>query len=56
LPPQGVTAARVPLNRAGRPDDLANAILYLASDESSYVTGTEIHVDGGVLISPMNVA
>ena len=41
---------RVPMRRAGSADDIANAILYLASDESAYVTGQEIVVDGGYLV------
>lgn len=39
----------VPLGRMGTPLEVANAALYLASDESAYVTGTELHVDGGIL-------
>lgn len=39
---------RIPMGRLGRAADLAPAILYLASDESSYITGSEIVVDGGV--------
>lgn len=42
--------ARVPMGRAGSVDDIANAILYLASDEAAYVTGQEIVVDGGYLV------
>lgn len=41
---------RVPMRRAGSVDDIANAILYLASDEAAYVTGQEIVVDGGYLV------
>jgi NAD(P)-dependent dehydrogenase (short-subunit alcohol dehydrogenase family) len=41
-------AARVPLGRIGTPDDIANCVLYLASDESSYVTGAEFTVDAGM--------
>ena len=39
----------VPLGRSGEVDEVANAILFLASDESSYITGSEIYVDGGYL-------
>lgn len=39
----------IPLGRFGRPEDCANAALYLASDMASWVTGTVIHVDGGAL-------
>lgn len=42
--------AGIPLNRLGRPDDVAGAMLYLASDLSSYLTGTVIDVNGGMLI------
>ena len=38
---------RIPLGRIGRPEDIANAVAFLASDESSYVAGTELFVDGG---------
>jgi NAD(P)-dependent dehydrogenase (short-subunit alcohol dehydrogenase family) len=39
---------RIPLERLGDPDDIANACLFYASDLSEYVTGTELVVDGGV--------
>ena len=41
--------ARIPLGRAGVPDDIAFGVLYLASDESSFVTGSELVIDGGFL-------
>ncbi len=42
-------AADRPLNRVGQPQDVANAVLFLASDMSSWITGTNIVVDGGGL-------
>lgn len=43
-------AAEIPLGRLGRAQDVANAFLFLASDLSSYLTGTTIDVNGGLLI------
>jgi NAD(P)-dependent dehydrogenase (short-subunit alcohol dehydrogenase family) len=43
-----VSPARVPLGRVGEPQDIANSVLYLASDEASYVTGAEFVIDAGM--------
>jgi NAD(P)-dependent dehydrogenase (short-subunit alcohol dehydrogenase family) len=41
-------AAAIPLNRLGRPEGIAAAALFLASDEASFVAGAELSVDGGM--------
>ena len=39
---------KVPLKKLGRPEDVANAVEFLASDKSAYVTGSTLHVNGGM--------
>ena len=48
--PGNSIAARVPLGRWGQPEDVAHAILFLCSDESSHVSGANIPVDGGAAV------
>ncbi len=45
----GALLANIPLKRLGKVEDVANAVLFLASDEASYITGTTVYVDGGLL-------
>jgi len=41
--------ARIPMHRLGRPEEVSNLVLFLASDESSYMTGSTVVIDGGYL-------
>ncbi|WP_157949926.1 SDR family NAD(P)-dependent oxidoreductase [Vallitalea okinawensis] len=41
---------QIPIKRLGKPEEVANAICFLLSDEASYITGTELVVDGGFLV------
>jgi NAD(P)-dependent dehydrogenase (short-subunit alcohol dehydrogenase family) len=42
-----IISNNVPLGRLGTPNEIAKAVVLLASDDSSYITGTELFVDGG---------
>lgn len=50
LPDQAKEAAlqKIPLKRLGSPDDIAGAVAFLASDQASYITGSTLHVNGGM--------
>jgi len=39
---------QIPLGALGRPEDIAHAVAYLASEDAGYVTGQELHVNGGM--------
>jgi len=41
---------KIPLGRAGRPEDVANAVVFLSNDESAYLTGETLVIDGGWML------
>jgi 3-oxoacyl-[acyl-carrier protein] reductase len=43
-------AKNIPLMRAGKPEDIAKAVLFLASEYSDYITGQVINIDGGMVM------
>ncbi len=44
---------RIPLKRYGKPEDIANLVSFLASEDASFITGSEYNVDGGLNINPL---
>ncbi len=44
---------RIPLKRFGEPEDIANLVAFLASDEASFITGAEYTIDGGINVNPL---
>jgi len=48
---QATLKAQIPLGRLGQPEDIAETVAFLASPQASYITGTEIHVNGGMLMN-----
>jgi len=49
---QAATASAIPLGRVGTVEDMSNACLFLLSDKASFITGTELLVDGGLQAKP----
>jgi 3-oxoacyl-[acyl-carrier protein] reductase len=43
-------AAAIPAQKFGRPDDIASAVVFLSSQESGYVTGETMHINGGMVM------
>jgi 3-oxoacyl-[acyl-carrier protein] reductase len=42
---------QIPLNRLGKPEEIANAVVFLASPGAAYITGETIHVNGGMYMA-----
>jgi 3-oxoacyl-[acyl-carrier protein] reductase len=48
---QKALLGQIPLGHLGKPDDIAHAVAYLASAKAAYVTGQELHVNGGMFMA-----
>lgn len=46
-----ILLSRIPMERCGKPEDISNAILFLASEQASYITGQTLHVNGGMFMN-----
>ncbi len=46
-----IVASKIPLRRLGRPEDIGHAVVFLASEKASYVTGVMLYVDGGMILA-----
>ena len=42
--------AKIPSNRLGKPEDIANAVIFLSSNKSDYINGETLHVNGGMYL------
>ena len=47
--------AQIPLRRDGRPEEISAAVVFLASDESSYITGVALPIDGGFVAAVVGI-
>jgi NAD(P)-dependent dehydrogenase (short-subunit alcohol dehydrogenase family) len=49
----GAMQSRIPLKRFGQPEDIAKLVAFLASDDASFITGSEYNIDGGINVNPL---
>ena len=42
--------SKIPSNRLGKPEDIANAVIFLISDDANYINGETIHINGGLYL------